>query len=94
MYGNSIVRSTREMYKFADFIDLDYSARIEKICREMEGEMDTSRALLNDEVSKKGVAKTKGMIEELLKGLPVIKEAAEKLRESARWLDQASSIGL
>jgi hypothetical protein len=67
---------------------------VKKVCRELEDEMDSSSAYLNDGISKKGVQKTKNMIDELRDGLPVIKEAAEKVRKSADWLNKAESIQL
>ncbi|MDR1622194.1 MAG: hypothetical protein LBS00_07450 [Synergistaceae bacterium] len=93
MWEGRITRDPDEMYKFVDFVE-DYSERVKRVCREMEDEMDMSSAYLNDDISKKGVQKTKNLIDELRNGLPVIKEAAEKVKKSADWLRKAESIQL
>jgi len=89
--ANMVERDPGPMKQFADEIT-EYSENMKRVCNDLKSNMDSARPVMKDEASQKAFQKIEAFAENLINSLPEANRAAEKLRESAKYLDQALSI--
>jgi hypothetical protein len=79
------------MKQFADEI-MEYSDNMKRVCDDLKSNMDSARPVMKDDASQRAFQKIEAFADNLIKSLPEAERAAEKLRESAKHLDQALAI--
>jgi hypothetical protein len=89
--ANMVERDPGPMKQFADDI-MEYSDNMKKVCEGLKANMDSARPVMKDEASQKAFQKIETFADNLINSLPEAQCAAEKLRESAKHLDQALAI--
>ena len=89
--ANMVERDPGPMKQFADDI-MEYSDKMKKICDNLLTNMDTARPMMKDETSQRAFQKIEAFADNLINSLPEAQSAAEKLRESAKYLEEALRI--
>jgi hypothetical protein len=81
------------MERFAVEIDV-YVQKMKMSCARLKSSVDAARPHMADDVSRKAFQKIEAFADNLVTSLPGAEIAAEKLRESAKYLRQALSIDM
>jgi hypothetical protein len=71
---------------------MEYADNMKRVCSDLKANMDSARPVMKDEASQKAFQKIEAFADNLISSLPEAELAAEKLRESAKYLDQALGI--
>jgi len=91
--SDMIIRDPNTMKKFASEID-EYCNAMKGVCIELKSHLSTAVPKMKDEQSKKALKKIEILSTELISGLPEALTAAEKLRKSAKFLEEIQSISI
>ena len=91
MGDEMINRNPYEMKKFAEELE-EYCKAMEKVCRKLDESLKDAQTGMKDDFSRKALSRTQNLSEELLAGIPKLKEIQNRLNKSAAPLQSAIDL--